>query len=933
MREQTARAGSSYPLTFWLLVGAIIAIAVSGSLIPDRRIPLLSTFMPSIFIITTLCALATCVLISVIFRKSRRWELQPLIMLFLATALLDLASFLTIRLPGRPTSLIAPGNLAAPWLFACVHIILSICAVSYAAARMLKRSLSNEQTTRSLLFWFPVWTIAIVAFIGVVIASSGHAPPTGAERLTGGVRATLFVAEFAISAIALIFYLRLIDRADPNWIDLSIALTMIAGLAGLIMTVRTSARYSPAWVTAELLYLCSATFVLIAAIHDLVARLGSRLHTESQALRIRVAAAEQNAEIESSMVKSRFVAMVSHELRTPLGGIIGMTELLGREPLSERQARYIDAIRKSADGLHRIVNDLLDFSRVESGRIEFENQPFDLEQTLDDIVVLFREQARERDIELYAFIDPVAPRIVQGDQTRLKQVLYNLVNNALRFTVAGSVRLEVIASVDDANLHFYVHDTGTGIAPQALERIFEAFVQEDASTARRFGGTGLGLTIAKYLVEQMGGTIEVSSAVNIGTTFSFTLPARVDNTNQLEAAATLRDATILVLEEDPHARSLLKRYVHGWQMTAIVASTPNETLTAAAKRTTGGRRFDVLLVGAGVPEATAAALLRDIRADAATAPASTIIIRDPDVTVTGETSGYDVTIAAPLRQSTIYDAILRLRRNTISATVVPAIAGVPARAHRTERVLIAEDNDINQTLLCAQLEHLGLQADIVTDGEAAVSAARRVDYDLIFMDCQMPKIDGFEATRLIRSTEARQVPIVALTAHVLPGYRETCIAAGMSDYLAKPALIGPLTEIVDRWLPGVPTSQLRESASESTDAGDAADPLQRMRDRLREIFHGDIDRAERIIVTSLTALKAGADALEVACTKRDTADAVATAHRLKGIALEIGSTELSGHASDVERAVRTEDWNRAEEALQSFISAIASATPAGEVYR
>ena len=919
-----------YPLTFWALAAAMIANGVIADALNNvEKVPLLSLFMPAIFIITTLCQIATCVLVTVILVKSKRWELQPLVVLFLATSLLDLAVFLTIRLPVRERSLIVPGNTATSWLFVLIHVAISICAVAYAAARSLKSPMTEAQTRRAIRLWFPAWTVLIIALITVIIASSGQQlPHAGGERTAGVERLIVFGGEFLVSAVALVMFIRYVERATPNWIDLSIALSMIAGLTGLAINVRPVPRYTAAWLDAELLYLFSGTFVLIAAIHDLVERLGDSLRTESQALRVRVTAAEQNAEIEAALLKSRFVAMVSHELRTPLGGIVGMAELLERGQLADDQMQYTKAIKASANSLHRIVTDLLDFSRAESGRIELEDEPFNLEQAVDDILVLFRPQARERGIALSAYVDPVLPRSIRGDQTRLKQVLQNLVSNAIRFTTAGTIRIEVLSGADtgdDELIRFYVSDTGIGIGSHAIDRIFEAFVQEDASTARRFGGTGLGLAIVKHLVELMGGRIEVWSTVDVGTTFMFTLPTRIARGDPAERRS-LRDTAILVFDEEPESLSLLMRFVDGWNMQSAGAATAEAARAAVAERAKSAARFDVLLVGSGVSDTTAESLLRDVRADAIAAPASAIIIRDRSEGEAARIAAeFDRCITGPVRQSPLFDAIVRLRRNVFAASVVPAIQGVAARGRREERVLVAEDNEINQTLLVAQLEHLGFQADVVTDGEAAVDAASRGAYDLIFMDCQMPHLDGFEATRLIRASAARDTPIVALTAHVLPGYRETCLAAGMNDYLAKPALIGPLSEMVDRWLPAPVVAAAGETPAQPSGTG-SADALAHMRERLLEVFHGDIARTDRVIATSLTALNEGAALLEVALAEHDIGTATSTAHRLKGIALEIGGVELADYARDLERCVQDRDWAHAEEALRAFHAGVDAAT-------
>ena len=929
-RDVLMRAARRYPLTFWLIAAAIIANGAIASALHGVTIPLLSLFLPCITIIMTLCQVATCVLLTVIFVKSRRWELQPLVVLFLATALLDTAAFLTVRLPGREVSLIAPGNTATPWLLVLVHVTLSICAVPYAAARSMRLPMSAAEIRRAMRVWFPAWTVlTIVIIVAIVSATTQHTPYVVGERTTGTERLIVFGFEFLLSGTALVLFLGYIERATPNWIDLSIVLTMIAGLTGLAINVRLEPRDSAPWATAQFLYLWSATFVLIAAIHDLVDRLGDSLRTESRALQTRVAVAEQNAEIETSILKSRFVAMVSHELRTPLASIVGMAELLEREGLSDRQMGFMKAISTSANGLHRIVSDLLDFSQAESGRIELEDEVFDLEQAVDDIVVLFREQAHQRGVALSAYVDPVVPRSIRGDQTRLKQVLQNLISNAIRFTSAGNIRIEVLSGSDtgdDGMVRFFVSDTGIGIAPHALGRIFDPFVQEDASTARKFGGTGLGLTIVKHIVELMGGQIEVWSTVDVGTTFLFTLPTRTVQAGVTEIRA-MRDVSILVFDENPELLLLLMRFMDGWRMNAVGASTTSGARTAFAKGTENGRRFDLVLVGSGVSASAAESLLFEIRAAANGSAVSAVLLRDRDEAATSNVAtAFDLCIAGPLRQSALFDAIVRLRAKR-SAAIMPAIQGVPGRAARSERILIAEDNAVNQALLVAQLEHLGFTADVVTDGTAAIEAVERAPYDLIFMDCQMPEMDGFEATRRIRASSGRAVPIVALTAHVLPGYRETCLAAGMNDYLAKPALIGPLSEMVDRWIPAL---DLREPLADPAPSMpmDTNDALVPMRARLLEIFHGDTSQADRIIATSVRELKDGTAKLVAAVAGRDISDATNTVHRLKGIALEIGAEDIAERARELERDVQAHDWARAEHQLRAFIASIETATPA-----
>jgi signal transduction histidine kinase/CheY-like chemotaxis protein len=799
------RAFRRYPTPFWAIAGAIIVVALGAPVLPAPDVSLLALFMPAVFLITILCELASCILIGVIFERSHRWELQPLVMLFVANAAFDAAAFVTLRLPGRATPLIANAGGATPWLFAGVHVVLSLGATAFAVARLAPRSLSKAATQRAIRIVFPAWTLVIGIVIGATIVIAQHgALAGGAERTAGLQRVIVFSSEITVSALALIAFAVITSRLPSDWLDLSLILTLLTGIVGLLINAQPGPRYSAPWVTAECLYLCSATFVLIAAIRDLVLRLGDSLRVESDALRLRADSREQNAIVETALVKSKFVAMVSHELRTPLAGILGMAELLGRERLTERETRFTTAIVTAANGLLRIVNDLLDFSRAESGQIALEDRAFDVEDLLDEIVALFREQAQSRGITLNAYVDPALPRRLRGDAMRLTQVLTNLVGNALRFTTEGYVRIEAVQGVDETKpLQLFVSDTGIGIAPHALDSIFDAFVQEDASIARRFGGTGLGLSIAKHLVELMGGRIDVWSTLGVGSTFSVTLPLRSADAADI-MPRSLREIAVLVVEPHTEQRALLVRYVEGWEM-AVATTEPAHAARALATAGTGtGRPFDVLLVGSGVPDADARALVDEGPA-AVPPPIRTIILRGEDSSFATDVPGYDATITLPLRQSALYDAIARLRPAQFTMATVADIQAEPARAPRRERILIAEDSPINQTLLAAQLEHLGFSAELVADGEAAIDAVRRTDYDLIFMDCQMPNVDGFEATRRIRAFDTRNVPIVAVTAHALPGYRETCVAAGMNDYLAKPALIEPLLEIIDRWLPPTPS--------------------------------------------------------------------------------------------------------------------------------
>jgi signal transduction histidine kinase/DNA-binding response OmpR family regulator len=910
---------------FWIFLGAIAALLVIGFSASSSVSPAMQVFVPAILIDVALTEFATLVLIAVILRKFRYRGLLPLGLMFLSCALIDLTVFVTLKLPGTDAALLWPGNTATAWLFNVWHLVVPGCAVAYAGTRRSDRSLSRRTAERAVRVWLPVAVGAVAGAILLMIVVSYRLPSLVEGDILNLRRGTVVLTlDLAVNVIALAVCVRLLAGRRLTGIDGAALLTLVASIAALALAYAAVTRYDTAWTITHLISLCAVVSVLVAGIRELVDGASETLRIESDDLRTRALAFERNAAIEASLVKSRFVATVSHELRTPLGGIIGMAELLERTPLDERQKQFTAAIRSSADTLFRIVNDLLDFSRAESGRLDIEAQPYNLDQLVSDVVTVFRPQATRNAVALSAYVDPSLPTTVIGDQTRLKQVLQNLVGNALRFTAEGAVSIEVVGgsmSGEIPVLCFSVRDTGIGIPEHVQEAIFEPFVQADASTARRFGGTGLGLSIARHLIEMMGGRISLSSKVGQGSTFTFTIPYKPGS--GAGERPSLSGVSVLVVEKSADARALFARCFEGWGMQHVVVASIAEARAAMAEAAGNERRFDLLVVGAGVPALEATEFVRSTRGDPRLGASAAILARDADERGTLHYPGFDACIGAPLRQSELFDTIVRLQGTGFAERVLPTIQGVPARAPRTERILVAEDNEVNQALLAAQLEHLGFAPDIVGDGKAAVEAASAQPYDLIFLDCQMPEVDGFEAARRIRSAWRRKrAPIIAVTANVLPGYRELCLAAGMSDYLAKPALIGPLSAVIDRWLPST-----ERAPAETATAPNGRDPNETnwpatTRRRLLEVFHGDEARVARVIATSLSSLREGKAALRVELSGRDVPAAAQTAHRLKGIALEMGLEALALSARSVETAIRAQDWDAADEAFGIFDAAI-----------
>ncbi len=917
---------------FAIATGLVIIGAISIAL-PATTPSLVLLYAPSVFLLTGVGEFATCALVALLFSRTRWRALFPLAVTFLASGLTLGCVFFSFPLPGSD-GLTLPDDVSSPWLLVLWNVILAAGAIWYAVERGREAQLSIAATKRMLRVGLPLAAVITCALLWLIIIAAPAVP-----HLVNGVdmrpMSKLHVLDIlALSlGLALVVLVRLILRRTVHRIDLAVTLSVLAALIGIIVLYPIDARFEVGWMVARLLNAFSSCIVLVAVIRHLIEGVSEGVRIEADALRARASELKQNVEVEASLVKSRFVAAVSHELRTPLGGILGMAELLDRTSLTERQRFCTNAISSSADTLMRVVNDLLDFSRAESGQLDLEDIPFELGQTIENVAVLFREQARKNDVALHVFIDPALPGSLCGDPTRLKQVLQNLLNNAVRFTQTGSIRVEVVPdlSIADAPMvRFSVHDTGIGIARSAQERVFNAFTQEDASTARRFGGTGLGLAIARHLVELMGGRLTLRSVVGVGSTFTFTMPLRTIAMPDDDEAMPLSGMRILVVDRDPIIRTLLHRYVTGWEMRAV-STAPDDVEAAIAGGKGDGAPFAVLLVGPSMPAAEATAFARALRGRPILTGADCIYIASDHMREEACPDGFDTSVSGPLRQSTLFDAILRLRRDGVIERVAPAIDGVAPRRPRRERILIAEDNEINQALLVAQLEHLGFGADVVADGEAAVQAVSARSYDLIFMDCQMPVVDGFEAARRIRRLPGGQsIPIVAVTANVLPGYRDVCVAAGMNDYLAKPALIDPLTVIVDEWLPLEHATPVGVARAIPAPPPAPSRPRLDIRQRLREIFRGDDERVEATIALATTSLREGAQTIATLIADHDADAAAGLAHKLKGIALEVGFVGITDLARTLETHIKAHDWAAASALQPLFAEAISVEASAGE---
>ncbi|MEI7744753.1 MAG: response regulator, partial [Chloroflexota bacterium] len=517
--------------------------------------------------------------------------------------------------------------------------------------------------------------------------------------------------------------------------------------------------------------------------------------------------------------KSAFLATMSHEIRTPMNGVITAANLLVDTHLTGEQHEWVAMIRSSGDALLSIINDILDFSKIEAGRLELETIDFDLRQTVESAVDLFAEPAAARGLELITVVDGDIPANLRGDPSRLRQVILNFVSNALKFTESGEVVARVTLEDDSYDgtvlLRFAVSDTGIGISHDSLQRLFRPFTQADGTMSRRYGGTGLGLAICRQLAEMMGGTVGVTSTVGAGSTFWFTgrfdVSAGAERTDLAHPA--LEGKRALVVDDNATQRDFLTHQLRGWGLEVVAAATGPEALMALRGAHGERRPIQLALVDETMPVTDGFTLARLIKSEEAIAGTRVVLLAAPGRrAITGRTvaAGIATYLRKPLHMTDLQQVLVSLADTRADAVMAaPSLArdGLSEEARfQGARILVAEDNTVNARLATALLERLGCTVDVAGDGVETLEATRRASYDLVLMDCQMPEVDGFEATRRIRAREtAEHLPrmrIVAMTANAMAGDRERCIESGMDDYLAKPIAREELLGALRRHLAG-----------------------------------------------------------------------------------------------------------------------------------
>ena len=749
-----------------------------------------------------------------------------------------------------------------------------------------------------------------------LLVSSGIWALVGPEQRFAALRAVTAATSFRagegmVGALAV--------GAEPVWVeDVTLDRTHRRAMSTLSLGVRTHVAV-PVRLGAETIAVLEffspdalppdrALLATLDRVGVLLGRVAERERANAE-----LAAARDGA-MESSRAKSEFLATMSHEIRTPMNAVIGLTGLLLRTELDERQRQYAEGVHGAGEALLAIINDILDFSKIEAGKVELEVVDFDVVQLVEEAAGLVAEAARRQGLELVAYCYPDLPAGLRGDPARLRQVLLNLASNAVKFTEEGEVVVRarrMDRSADTVTVRFEVTDTGVGISADDRERLFEPFSQGDASTTRRFGGTGLGLAISTQLVAAMGGEIGVDSALGRGSTFWFTVPLGCSS----PAAAGRRPShhlldglRVLVVDDNETNRFILREQLGAWDMHPSLADGAAPALQMLADAADAGRPYELAVLDMCMPGMDGLQLARRIAADPVLAPTQLVLLTSTSDVGPEEVhrAGVAACLTKPVRLSQLYDALVRLSSGGETERL-PSVArneATEARGH----ILVVEDNATNQMVAVGLLEALGYSADVAANGLEALEALDRAEYAAVLMDCQMPEMDGYTATRHIRQRPGgSRIPVIAMTAGAIAGDRDRCIDAGMDDYVTKPVKPDELEAALGRWA-SVPRGAgnggaARRDVEEESPAGAAID-ADRL-DMLQRIGPADGSLLAGLIDTFITQAPENLANVAAAVSAGDAASLHQAAHRLKGSAANMGVVGVAAICAKLEDLAHT----------------------------
>ncbi|WP_315853068.1 PAS domain S-box protein [Gimesia fumaroli] len=633
---------------------------------------------------------------------------------------------------------------------------------------------------------------------------------------------------------------------------------------------------------------------------------------------------ERRAEL-ANRTKSDFLANMSHELRTPLNGVIGMTELLAGTNLSQRQQEFVDACRNSGESLLKLINDILDFSKIEAGKLELDIHDFDLENLVMDTARTMVWRTAEKKLELPSYVHPESRLVLKGDSYRLRQILVNLLGNAIKFTDTGEivVRAQSVSRKDDQiTIRFSVSDTGIGISKDKLNRLFQSFSQVDASTTRHYGGTGLGLVISQNLVELMGGEIGIESQQGVGSTFWFEIPFTVvsDSRVALPVDSPIAGKRALIVEDNQTKRTIIQAYMTEWNIESIGTASVDEALDAINNANAENRPFDLIVTDFDMPHRNGLDLAEALKDSP---EKMVLLLSSTNVEFTDRELmeyGIDTILRKPIQRHKLYEMICSLFANNGDKQFVSLSHNDPvsqtAKKLPTTRILLAEDNNINLMYVTELMQQLGCMCDTACNGLEAVKAVQQRKYDLILMDCQMPELDGFEATRKIRELESEgrlkgHIPIVALTANAIKGDRERCFEAGMDEYLSKPVQKNQIINVLERILSQKETTVIETplANAEPTNGEESSVPPPIDAALLLERCFGSLDLAgslldelestgrDRVAEIRQQAEASNAQEMALAAHSLKGATGILCASSLLKLSEEI---ELAGHESELE---------------------------------